>query len=197
MQIFRWKDILLASLVILFLSPLFLFICLLLFLTQEKIFFTQLRPGKDEQPFRLVKFSTLRDISAGEEEGVKDRMRETSVGGILRKTSLDELPQLFNIIKGDMTFVGPRPLLIDYLPLYTEEERIRHKVKPGLTGWAQIHGRNRLSFKERFVYDIWYVKNKSVWLDLYIVLHTIPSLFNSKNVYASLHHTSAKFNGLN
>ena len=195
--LYRIKDICIASSLLVIISPLFLGICLLLYATQEKVFFIQHRPGKGEKLFRLIKFSTLRDIKAGEAEGQNDRQRETLIGTYLRKYSLDELPQLLNIIYGDMTFVGPRPLLPDYLSLYTPAERKRHLVKPGLTGWAQIHGRNALTFKERFSYDIWYVAHKSLRLDVLILLKTLPILLNPDLVYRDTHSTSPKFDGTN
>ena len=195
--IYRIKDIFFASFLLLLISPLFLGICVLLYATQKKVFFIQKRPGKNEKLFRLIKFSTLRDIRVGEEEGKNDRDRETLLGTYLRKYSLDELPQLLNILYGDMTFIGPRPLLTDYLSLYTPAERKRHLVKPGLTGWAQIHGRNSLTFKERFAYDIWYVAHKSLLLDVRILVKTIPILFTPSLVYTDMHSTSPKFNGTN
>ena len=195
--LFRIKDIGVSLLLLLMFSPFFLFIALLLLISQKRVFFTQLRPGKDERAFRLYKFSTLRDLLPGEEDGENDCMRETPVGKILRRTSLDELPQLLNILWGDMTFIGPRPLRVEYLPLYSPEERRRHLVKPGLTGWAQIHGRNLLSFKQRFAYDTWYVDRKSFWLDLYILWKTLPYVFSSKGVYTHSGRSSPKFNGAN
>ena len=195
--LFRIKDITASIFLLLILSPLFMLIILLLWASQKQVFFTQFRPGKDENVFRLYKFSTLRDLLPGEEDGANDRSRETPVGSILRKTSLDELPQLFNILLGDMTFIGPRPLRVEYLPLYSLEERRRHLVKPGLSGWAQVQGRNQLSFKQRFEYDIWYVNRKSFWLDCYIVWKTFPYLLFSKGVYTNSGTSSPKFNGTN
>lgn len=167
-------------------------------LTQKHILFRQKRPGKDEQPFYLIKFSTLYDLPHGVEETGKDlEQRLTPLGKYLRKYSLDELPQLWNVIKGEMSLVGPRPLLMEYLPLYSKTDRIRHHVKPGITGWAQIHGRNTLSFKERFALDIWYVEHKSFVLDLQIMWKTIIKVIQKEGVYQEKGVSSVKFNGKN
>ncbi|MEM9720860.1 MAG: sugar transferase [Bacteroidota bacterium] len=196
-KLLRLKDIIVSIGLLMGLSPLFVFISLLLWVSQRKVFFTQNRPGKGERIFRLYKFSTLRELQEGEREGEHDRQRETPVGKILRRSSLDELPQLLNIFLGDMTFVGPRPLRVEYLPLYSQEERKRHLVKPGLTGWAQVHGRNQLSFKQRFKYDLWYVEHKSFWLDLFILWKTVPYLLFSRGVYTPMGSSMPKFNGTN
>lgn len=194
---YRVRDILLASLLLALLSPLLLFICLALFLTQGKVFFIQQRPGLNDRPFLLIKFSTLFDAAPGVDEAYRQQDRLTPVGKILRRYSLDELPQLFNVIKGDMSLVGPRPLLMDYLPLYTAEERLRHKVMPGITGWAQINGRNKIPFKKRFQYDLWYVKNKSFLLDLKIIAMTLLRVIKKDGVYSDGLTTSPKFDGTN
>ena len=144
-----------------------------------------------------MKFSTMRDILPGEKEEADQQGRLTPLGKWLRKTSLDELPQLWNVLKGEMSLVGPRPLLMDYLPLYTELEKKRHSVKPGITGWAQIHGRNSLSFKERFALDIWYVEHKRFSLDMEILWKTFLIVWRQEGIYADELTTSPKFDGTN
>lgn len=196
-MIFRLRDILVALIGLLFLSWLFLLIILLLALSQKRVFFTQLRPGLHQKPFKLIKFSTLRDILPGEKEEGNQQARLTSIGKWLRKFSLDELPQLMNVLKGELSLVGPRPLLMEYLPLYSAEEIRRHDVMPGITGWAQINGRNSIPFKERFKLDLWYVENKSFWLDLKILSRTMAQALSGKGVYADAQTTSAKFDGTN
>ena len=179
------------------LSPVFLLILLLLAVSQENVFFTQLRPGKAETPFRLIKFSTMRDRLPNEKEEDNQRARLTFLGKYLRAWSLDELPQLFNVLKGDMSLVGPRPLLMSYLPLYSKEQRRRHEVRPGITGWAQVKGRNSLSFTERFELDIWYVENRSAGLDFRILLMTSRQVFRRDQVYRDDSTTSLLFDGTN
>lgn len=195
--LFRIRDILIAGTVLLLLVPVLLLISLLLWITQEQIFFTQLRPGYKEKPFLLLKFSTMRDAPAGWREAERQQERLTTIGRILRKTSLDELPQLWNVLLGDMSLVGPRPLLMDYLPLYQPAQRKRHDVLPGITGWAQIKGRNTLSFTERFEYDLWYVEHKSFWLDMRIMFLTFSQLFRTQEVYSDASTTSPMFDGTN
>ncbi|MEM7655907.1 MAG: sugar transferase [Bacteroidota bacterium] len=194
---YRIRDFTLALLALFLFSPVLIGIVLLLWATQEKVWFFQLRPGKGERPFTLWKFSTMRDAAPGEAEEAHQQARLTKVGRWLRQTSLDELPQLWNVLRGEMSLVGPRPLLMEYLPLYSEEERNRHAVLPGITGWAQIHGRNQLSFKERFAYDLWYVEHRSFWLDLRILWLTGKKVWQKEGVYANVHTTSPKFDGTN
>ena len=143
-----------------------------------KPFFFQKRPGKNAEIFTIIKFKTMRDPKNNESELVNQEQRITRIGAIVRKTSLDELLQLVNVLKGDMSLIGPRPLLIEYLPLYNKEQARRHLVKPGITGWAQVNGRTALSWKERFAYDVWYVDNLSFKNDLKILLKTIKKIFN-------------------
>ncbi|MDX2249930.1 MAG: sugar transferase [Bacteroidia bacterium] len=194
---FRFRDLVIAFVALIVLSPLMASIIWVLAITQKKVFFRQQRPGLRETPFTLIKFSTLRDVFPGEEEFGDLRLRLTPVGRYLRKFSLDELPQLFNVLRGDMSLVGPRPLLMEYLKLYTEAEKLRHAVRPGITGWAQINGRNRLSFKEKFQLDIWYVQNRSHFLDLKILALTVLRIFNGKDVYRETPASSGKFDGSN
>lgn len=163
-------DISIAFIALILLLPILLLILLVYALRKENPFFTQLRPGKNEKLFLLIKFRTMREPQLHENLHSLDRV--TNWGKFLRKTSLDEIPQLFNVLKGDMSLVGPRPLLIDYLPLYTDQEKKRHLVKPGITGYAQIHGRNTISWKKKFELDVYYVENLNFWLDCYILLKT-------------------------
>ena len=149
----------------------------------------QTRPGQNAVPFDLVKFRTMREASGAYE------VRLGKFGNFLRKSSLDELPELLNIIKGDMSFVGPRPLLMEYLPLYTKEQSRRHDVRPGLTGWAQVNGRNALGWDEKFALDVWYVDNRSILLDLKIMLMTIPRVLGSKDIAQDGHATTEPFQG--
>ncbi len=179
------------------LSPLFLLVILALAITQKKVFFRQRRPGLHEQPFWLIKFSTLYDAPPGWYEYERQQERLTPVGKYLRKWSLDELPQLWNVMRGEMSLVGPRPLLMSYLPLYSPQQRKRHEVLPGITGWAQVRGRNALSFTARFEYDVWYVDHKSFSLDLKILLFTVKQVFKTREVYVDDQTTSPLFDGTN
>ena len=194
---YRIRDLVLASLGLMMFAPLMVLIMIGLWLSQGKVFFRQKRPGLHEKPFLLIKFSTLYDVKEGEDEATNQQARLTPLGRILRKLSLDELPQLINVIKGEMALVGPRPLLMEYLPLYTEPERKRHRVLPGITGWAQVNGRNQISFKEKFAFDLWYVDNRSHRLDLRIMAMTIGKVFRSEAVYQNEKTTAEKFDGTN
>jgi len=147
-----------------------------------KVLFFQLRPGLNERIFKLVKVKTMNHKVDSNGQLLSDEERTTTFGNILRKFSIDELPQLWNVIKGDMSLIGPRPLLVEYLSHYTSEQKRRHEVKPGITGWAQIHGRNNLPFSERFKLDVWYVDNISFKLDMLIFFKTIFKIFKSENV---------------
>lgn len=162
---------------LLVLSPLFLLVWLSLAIANNgKPFFYQRRPGKDGRIFTIVKFKTMNDKKDAEGNLLADTERLTKVGSFVRKTSLDEIPQLINVLKGDMALVGPRPLLIAYLPLYNEEQAKRHEVRPGITGWAQVNGRNAISWQQKFAYDVWYVKNLSFLLDIKILFLTIKKV---------------------
>jgi len=161
------------------------------------VFFTQQRPGKNELIFRLFKFKTMnnqRDLSGNL---LPDEERITLIGRIIRKTSLDEVPQLWNVLKGDMSLVGPRPLLVEYLPLYNEHQKRRHEVKPGITGWAQVNGRNAISWKEKFELDVWYVDHCSFGLDMKILWLTILKVFKREGINQAGQATVEKFNGHN
>ena len=173
------------SLFVFILSAPVLFSALILLIISNrstKVLFFQLRPGLNERVFRLVKIKTMNDKVDSNGKLLSDEARTTILGKILRKYSIDELPQLWNVIKGDMSLIGPRPLLVEYLSHYTQEQKRRHEVKPGITGWAQIHGRNNLPFVERFKLDVWYVNNISFKLDILIFLKTILKIFKSENV---------------
>ncbi len=159
------------------------------------IFFCQTRAGRNGERFRLVKFRTMRDATDSAEEFVADGERMTALGTSLRKWSLDELPELWNVLKGDMSLVGPRPLLVEYLPLYTDEQLRRHTVRPGITGWVQVNGRNALSWDKKFEFDLWYVDNQSFWLDLKIMLLTVAHLVRPKGISQDGQATMESFRG--
>lgn len=158
-------------------SPVFLFVLLgLYFANKGKPFFFQLRPGKDEKLFHIIKFKTMTDEKDAEGNVLPDAQRLTALGSFVRKTSLDEIPQLLNVIKGDMSLIGPRPLLPEYLPLYNAVQKRRHSVRPGITGWAQINGRNAISWTQKFEYDVWYTQNISLLVDIKILLLTLKKV---------------------
>lgn len=159
------------------------------------VLFKQTRPGKDEKPFEILKFRTMTDERDSNGNLLPDEERMTKTGDFIRKTSIDELPQLINVLKGDLSLVGPRPLLMEYLPLYTEEQRKRHLVKPGITGWAQINGRNAISWEDKFKLDVWYVENQSFTLDMYILYKTFYNVIKRKDISASDHVTIERFKG--
>lgn len=159
------------------------------------VFFSQIRPGKHEKPFRLYKFRTMHDAVAADGSALTDEQRLTRYGRFLRASSLDELPELWNVLKGEMSLVGPRPLLMDYLPLYTAQQRRRHDVRPGLTGWAQVNGRNLLSWEEKFALDVWYVENQSLLLDIKIIWLTIWQVLRRDGISAEGEATMPKFTG--
>lgn len=179
----RFLDLIVSFSVLILLSPIFIVVLISLFIAnQGKPFFFQNRPGKDEKLFRIIKFKTMNDKKDENENLLPDAKRLTKVGGFVRKTSLDELPQLINVFLGDMSLIGPRPLLIRYLPFYREEERIRHSVRPGITGWAQVNGRNTAKWDDRLALDMVYVKNMSFALDMKIVYKTILKVIKSENI---------------
>lgn len=159
------------------------------------IFFTQVRPGLHGKPFKMVKFRTMTDACDEDGNLLPDNMRLTAFGHFLRSTSLDELPELWNVLRGDMSLVGPRPLLMEYLPLYTSEQTRRHQARPGITGWAQINGRNAISWEEKFKLDVWYVDHQSFWLDLKILILTIKKVFVREGISAEGEATMPKFTG--
>lgn len=159
------------------------------------IIFKQVRPGLNGCPFQMYKFRTMTDERDANGELLPDAVRLTSFGRFLRSTSLDELPELWNVLKGEMSLVGPRPLLMEYLPRYTTEQARRHKVRPGITGWAQINGRNAIGWDEKFKLDVWYVDNQSLWLDLKILLLTVKKVFVREGISAEGEATMPKFTG--
>ncbi|MDA9184192.1 sugar transferase [Flavobacteriaceae bacterium] len=179
-------------------SPLMVFIALLFWIQNGEFpFFTQVRPGKNAQLFTIFKFKTMRDTRDNDGKLLSDFERITPLGNIIRKLSLDELPQLWNVVVGEMSFVGPRPLLPEYLSLYSTEQSKRHSVKPGITGWAQVNGRNVLSWKEKFALDCYYVENQGFSLDIKILLITLYKVIVPKDINAGSHTTMEPFNGKN
>ena len=161
----------------------------------KPVLFTQLRPGRHGIPFRLIKFRTMREAFDAEGRALPDEERLTRLGQFLRAASLDELPELWNVLRGDMSLVGPRPLLMEYLPLYTPEQARRHGVRPGITGWAQVNGRNSLSWEEKFELDVWYVDHASFWLDLKIIALTVWKTLRCDGINQAGHATMPDFMG--
>ncbi|WP_312845996.1 sugar transferase [Vibrio cholerae] len=159
------------------------------------VLFRQTRSGLNGQPFEMIKFRTMKDAVDANGNPLPDSERMTPFGDKLRNSSLDELPELWNVLKGEMSLVGPRPLLMQYLPLYSKEQARRHEVRPGVTGWAQINGRNAISWEEKFKLDVWYVDNRSFWLDLRILLLTVKKVFVKEGISADGHVTIAPFTG--
>lgn len=189
-------DFLVALIGLLLLSPIFLLVMIALAIANSgKPFFFQRRPGKGERIFTIVKFKTMNDKKDAQGNLLPDAQRLTTVGRLVRKTSLDEIPQLINVLKGDMSFVGPRPLLPEYLPLYNETQRKRHHVKPGITGWAQVNGRNAISWEQKFDYDVWYVKNQSWVVDLKILFLTAKKVLVSEGISQEGQATAEAFKG--
>jgi len=191
-------DFILAFLLMCILSPIFILIGLLIFFDLNcPIFFLQKRGGIDGKPFRIIKFRTMRNDGDLDPSQTNDKNRTTKLGAILRKFSIDELPTLINILKGEMSFVGPRPLLYEYKNLYNDHQKERFRVKPGVTGWAQVNGRNNLSWNEKFNLDIWYINNQSILLDFQIMLLTIIKIFSNSDVNFDKSVDDIKFRGTN
>lgn len=189
-------DFCISLLLLILASPILILITLLLFFSNKgKPFFFQLRPGKNDKIFKIIKFKTMNDKKESEGNLLSDAKRLTKVGAFVRKTSLDEIPQLINVIKGDMSLIGPRPLLPEYLPLYNDFQKRRHEVKPGITGWAQVNGRNLISWQQKFEYDIWYVENISFLLDCKIVFLTIKKVFKREGISAENSISAEAFKG--
>lgn len=194
----RILDFILALLAFIMLFPIFTVVTLsLLIANQGKPFFFQERPGLNERIFKIVKFKSMNDKKDKEGNLLPDADRLTQIGKLVRKTSLDEIPQLLNVLKGDMSLIGPRPLLPEYLPLYNQEQKKRHQVKPGITGWAQINGRNAISWQQKFEYDVWYVENLSFVLDVKIFFLTFLKVFKSEGINKEGSMTTEYFNGNN
>jgi len=189
-------DLLIAFVGFVILLPIFLIVCLILVVANRgKVFFLQPRPGLNEKIFKVIKFKTMNDKKHKNGNLLPDAQRLTAVGKFIRKTSLDEIPQLLNVIKGDMSLIGPRPLLVEYLPLYNPTQKRRHEVNPGITGWAQVNGRNAISWEQKFDYDVWYVDHISFLLDLKIFLLTIRKVFISEGINSRTAATMEKFKG--
>lgn len=192
----RSFDILVSFLGLLLLSPLLLVLCVLTAVKIGRpIFFRQPRPGKNEKVFDLIKFRSMREAYDAQGKPLPDEARMTGFGKALRATSLDELPELWNVLKGEMSLVGPRPLLVKYLPLYNDEQHRRHEVLPGITGWAQVNGRNAISWDEKFALDVWYVDHWSPLLDLKILWMTAASVFKHEGITAENQVTTQEFTG--
>jgi len=198
MMVKRLLDIIGASVGLVILSPA---LCVVVVLVRHQlgapVLFRQTRPGKNGKQFEMIKFRTMRDVVDPDGHPLPDVARLTPLGKRLRSTSLDELPELWNVLKGEMSLVGPRPLLMEYIPLYSDEQARRHEVRPGVTGWAQVNGRNAISWEEKFALDVWYVDNRTVWLDLKILWLTIKKVLIREGVSAEGEATMAKFEGKN
>lgn len=196
-KVVKWGfDIFLAIFLLIVLSPLLGVLMVIQFIVLGRpIFFSQERPGKFGVPFKLYKFRTMRESRDKKGNLLADEVRLTGWGKFLRSTSLDELPELINIIKGEMSFVGPRPLLMSYMPLYNERQRRRHEVLPGITGWAQINGRNTISWEQKFELDVWYVENQNFWLDIKIIFLTFFKVIRREGISSKNHATMPEFTG--
>lgn len=188
-------DISIAAILLIICFPVFLIICLILKIKTGEVFFTQARPGKDEKIIMIYKFKTMYDLTDSQGNLLPDEQRISAIGKFLRKSSLDELPQLINVFKGELSLIGPRPLLVEYLELYNENQRKRHLVKPGITGWAQVNGRNNTTWEKRFEYDVWYTENISFTLDVKIFFLTLLKVIKSDGVYQANGGTMEKFEG--
>jgi lipopolysaccharide/colanic/teichoic acid biosynthesis glycosyltransferase len=192
----RVIDFVLSLVTLIFLSPVFLLLALLVRVNLgSPVLFRQTRPGLRGKPFELIKFRTMRDSTDSHGQPLPDNARLTRFGKLLRASSLDELPELWNVLKGDMSLVGPRPLLMEYLPLYSPEQARRHEVRPGITGWAQIYGRNALTWDEKFRLDVWYVDNRTFWLDMKLLFLTVKQVLLRKGINAPGEATMPKFTG--
>lgn len=195
----RPLDIITSLLALLLTSPILLAVSVWLHFANKKsgIFFKQPRPGKNGKIFKVVKFKTMTDERDNDGNLLPDEKRITHAGRFVRSTSIDELPQLINVLKGDMSLIGPRPLLVEYLPLYSETQARRHEVRPGITGWAQCHGRNAISWKEKFELDIWYIDHISFLTDIKIILRTINKVIRREGISSATSATMEPFNGHN
>jgi lipopolysaccharide/colanic/teichoic acid biosynthesis glycosyltransferase len=192
----RFFDIFLAALaLLLFGIPILLLIWQIRSKLGSPVFFRQMRPGQYGKPFQMVKFRSMTDVRGSDGQLLPDADRLTPFGRFLRASSLDELPGLWNVLKGDMSLVGPRPLLLEYLPLYSPEQARRHNVRPGITGWAQVNGRNALSWDDKFKLDVWYVDNRSLWLDINILWLTVRKVLVREGISAAGEATMPKFTG--
>lgn len=195
----RLLDILISSIALLCIGWFILLVAIFLHFANKGAgaFFFQERPGKDEKIFKVIKFKTMTDERGDDGELLPDAQRLTKIGKFVRSTSVDELPQLVNVFKGDMSLIGPRPLLVRYLPLYNVEQKRRHEVRPGITGWAQCHGRNAISWTEKFKLDVWYVDHCTLWTDLKVILITIKNVLMRKDINSASAATMEAFTGNN
>ena len=194
----RLLDIIIASIALILLSPLYAFVAYKVKKNLgSPVLFRQVRPGLHGKPFEMIKFRTMKDALDEQGNPLPDSERLTPFGKMLRSTSLDEMPELWNVIKGDMSVVGPRPLLMEYLPLYNKEQAKRHDVRPGMTGYAQVNGRNAISWEQKFKLDTWYVENRSLWLDFKIMLQTVKKVIAKDDISEAGEATMSKFTGTN
>ena len=192
----RTLDLLVSIAALTLLSPLLLVVICAIYLKMGRpVFFIQQRPGLGAKPFRMIKFRTMLNTQDASGRLLSDAERLTPFGAFLRSTSIDELPELINVIRGEMSLVGPRPLLMEYIPLYSQEQYRRHEVRPGITGWAQINGRNAISWDEKFALDVWYVDNRSLWLDIKILWQTLAAVLSRNDISAAGDATMPKFTG--
>ena len=191
----RFFDFWISLIALICISPVLLIVTIWLHFANKGAgaFFTQDRPGKDEKIFKVIKFKSMTDERDAEGNLLPEAQRLTKIGAFIRKFSIDELPQLINVLKGDMAFIGPRPLLPKYIPLYNEEQHRRHEVRPGISGWAQVHGRNNITWTEKFKLDVWYVDHVSLWIDIKVILLTIKNVLSSKDIIL----TTGPFTGNN
>ena len=191
----RFFDFWISLIALICISPVLLIVTIWLHFANKGAgaFFTQDRPGKDEKIFKVIKFKSMTDERDAEGHLLPEAQRLTKIGAFIRKFSIDELPQLINVLKGDMAFIGPRPLLPKYIPLYNEEQHRRHEVRPGISGWAQVHGRNNITWTEKFKLDVWYVDHVSLWIDIKVILLTIKNVLSSKDIIL----TTGPFTGNN
>ncbi|ENX44188.1 MULTISPECIES: sugar transferase [Acinetobacter] len=194
----RLLDIVIASIALVLLSPLYFYVAHKVKKNLgSPVLFRQVRPGLHGKPFEMIKFRTMKDALDEQGNPLPDSERLTAFGKMLRSTSLDEMPELWNVIKGDMSVVGPRPLLMEYLPLYNKEQAKRHDVRPGMTGHAQVNGRNAISWEQKFKLDTWYVENRSLWLDFKIMLQTVKKVIAKDDISETGEATMSKFTGTN
>lgn len=192
----RLFDIIVSIIALVILSPIFAIVAYKVKKNLgSPVLFRQVRPGLNGQPFEMIKFRTMKDAVDKDGNPLPDSERLTPFGKMLRATSLDEMPELWNVLKGEMSLVGPRPLLMEYLPLYNERQAKRHDVRPGVTGYAQVNGRNAISWEQKFEYDVWYVENQSFWLDIKILLKTVKKVFFKEDINAEGEATMSKFTG--
>ncbi|MCK0914870.1 sugar transferase [Acinetobacter pittii] len=192
----RLLDIIIASVALILLSPLYFYVAYKVKKNLgSPVLFRQVRPGLHGKPFEMIKFRTMKDATDSQGNPLPDSERLTPFGKMLRSTSLDEMPELWNVIKGDMSIVGPRPLLMEYLPLYNKEQAKRHDVRPGMTGHAQVNGRNAIGWEEKFKLDTWYVENRSLWLDFKIMLQTVKKVIAKDDINEAGEATMSKFTG--